>query len=122
MKLSTEQSVTLWFLSALVSLAVPFVFGGGYPLATRLAGSGGLLAVVGVAAIARPILQVGIFEWISLRAFQDLRHIMGDEAQKRYARLEDPDQMHLDEAFEKVFGPMFVGVGTALNGLSGFFS
>ena len=89
---------------------------------TRVAAIGGLIAFVGVLAIARPVWRVGVYQWISNNVFSgmdmDPRYFKGPEVEPKVAIREQAD----DEAFQNVFGPMLVGIGTLVNGFSGYFA
>lgn len=105
------------FLLGIAFISTPFWLLPDRETSAQLAACGGLIAFLGVILIARPVWRVGPFDYISLVIFRDMVDANGDP---RYARLDDPDERGSDDAFQQVIGPMLVGMGTLLNGFSGY--
>ena len=97
-----------------------------YPLSTRVAAGGGLLAAIGGLAIIGPVIRAGgPFNWITLEAYKDIDPRLFSE-DKRFealrAKVNDPEALNGDRMAQHIYGPFMISVGTLLNGFSGFFS
>ncbi|MDI3565049.1 hypothetical protein [Bradyrhizobium sp. Arg816] len=113
----SEQKAALYFLLALVVVALPFLLTpAAYPLSTKVAACGGTLAFIGVLAMSRNVLRVGPFEWITRAVFSHSEEF--SEAVTKEERRAGID----DHVLANVIGPCLVGVGTMINGFSGYFS
>ena len=114
-----ERGLMLYFLAAVVTPFLPSVLAPGYPLSTRVAAGGGLLAALGGLAIIRPVIRAGgPFNWITLETWGDV----DPRLQAQLAKVNDPDSLKMDRFIQHILGPFFISVGTLLNGFSGFFS
>jgi hypothetical protein len=89
-----------------------------YPMSTRVAAIGGSIAFIGGLAMARSVWRIGVFSWISYQIFCDTG--IADERTAR--RIDDPDEQTKDEILRQIFGPYLVGIGTLINGFSGYFN
>jgi hypothetical protein len=111
-----ELEGTFAFMLALLVPCITFYASSGYAMTTRVAAAGGLLAVYGTVLIARPIWRAGgPFAWI---AHDAVRRALGIKEKETD---EEAEQASFDRFYSMLFGPMLVGLGTAANGVSGFF-
>jgi hypothetical protein len=121
-----ERGVALYFLAAVVAPFLPIVLAPGYPISTRVAAGGGLLAALGGLSIIRPVIRAGgPYNWVILEQFGDIDPSLfrdGEELKTQLAKVNDPDALKTDRFVQHIFGPFFIGVGTLINGFSGFFS
>jgi hypothetical protein len=120
----SEQKAALAFLAFLVFVSLP-VWAPTWllplkPLSTRVAGSGGLIALSGVFLMARPVWRLGgfwgPFNYISLRVFMDIIDL-DDPLMKKML---DERERVTDDILLQVLGPLLVGTGTVINAFSGY--
>ena len=83
----------------------------------RIASIGGFIAFVGVVLMSREVVRTGPFHWIAMQFFKDTDLGQVSEADAK----REKDERRTDAFYEKVKGPYLVGIGTVLNGFSGYF-
>ncbi len=78
------------------------------------------MAFVGVLAMSRQVLRIGLFSWVTHLVWYDGvdTSTLTDEVSKKFA---DKDEKQLDAFYQSVIGPYLVGIGTIVNGFSGYF-
>ena len=92
-----------------------------FPASVRGSAIGGLIALYGVVLMAWHVFfRVGVFTWIANLHFSDICGVENvglstDEISDREA------QRKSDLMIQNVYGPYLIGVGTFINGVSGFF-
>ena len=113
--MTQDQKHNLLFLLIPCAFVLPFILS---PTATatsvKVAAAGGLVSLLGVAAMARALLRVGVFHWISQLTVSDFSEF-------KDPRIDDKDEVQADIFYQSVIGPWLVGVGTVINGFSGYF-
>ena len=101
----------LWYLTPL------------YPTPARVAAEGGAIAFVGVLVMAIPVLRVGPFNWVARIYFEEgiseSEPISSTVSRDRKENLDR--QRRNDLINQNLVGPYLVGIGTIINGFSGFF-
>lgn len=117
-----EQTWFAWgFLAVLCGIAaILFYSPDRFPWSTRVAASGGFVAFAGVLAMSRQVLRIGPFSWIAHQVwYADVDpSTLTDAVSKKLA---DSDERQRDAFFQSIIGPYLVGIGTILNGFSGYF-
>ena len=117
--MARERNDDVWFfLLMLVVVVLPFLLTpSSYPLSTRVAACGGSVSFLGVLAMARNVLRIGPFAWIANLYWTEFvpkkkseeEHEKEDEEKKR------------DLLYFNILGPYLIGIGTVINGFSGYF-
>ena len=118
-----EKRMAAGLLFVLVFLALLWYFTSHYPTPARVAAEGGAIAFVGVLVMAIPVLRVGPFNWVAHIYFED------DVTEPKTASSKLPPdqkenldrQRRNDLINQNLIGPYLVGIGTIINGFSGFF-
>lgn len=90
-----------------------------YPNSVVWGAVGGLLAFYGVVVMALPVLRVGPYQWISNLYLTDL--IDKDKSLTNEEKEVIEDQKKSDLFVQQIIGPYLIGIGTFVNGISGFF-
>jgi hypothetical protein len=119
-----ERRFALVFLLSLLGLYLLWYFTAGHQTSARLAALGGAISVLGVVVMARPVLRVGIFQYIANVVFEDVLAV--DDSPERPVTKPSPESARSTRASDlinqNVMGPYLVAVGTIINGFSGLFS
>ncbi len=68
--------------------------------------------------MALPVLRVGPFQWISNLYFFGIQQKSGSTELERQ---QIEDEQKLDLVIQNIVGPYMIGIGTFINGISGFF-
>jgi hypothetical protein len=113
-----EKLLAVFFLIGISVFAGIWFIPSHHPASVRIAAIGGSMAFFGVVLMAIPVLRVGPFTWIAHLYFRDI------EKELRPAGVEhqqDKDQRMFDLFIQNIIGPYLIGIGTLLNGISGFF-
>ncbi|EDL56027.1 hypothetical protein [Gimesia maris] len=118
-----EKRMALIFLISLFVFSAFFYFSSSYPNSVVWGAFGGLLALYGVILMALPVLRVGPFQWIANLYFDDLLIRDGlKEPPTAEEKKRIEAQRKSDLVIQQIFGPYLIGIGTFVNGISGFFS
>ncbi len=113
-----EKKEALIFLFTLVAIGLFIYFTKGFPASVQGAALGGLLAFYGVVLMAIPVLRVGVYQWIENTVFSDyISELQEDDGTKNS---HPRDQRITDLMIQNIFGPYLIGIGTFVNGISGF--
>ncbi len=113
-----ERLLALFFLLGIGVIAGIWFIPTHRPASVRVAAIGGSLAFFGVVLMAIPVLRVGPFTWITNLYFWDIESKSQlTEIERRQAE----DRRRFDLFIQNIIGPYLIGVGTLLNGISGFF-
>jgi len=83
------------------------------PLSSRVAGTGGLIALLGMFITARQVRRIGVLAWISYKVFSRFEGFS-------HEKMNDLEERIDDEIHAQVFGPLLIGLGTVINGFSGY--
>lgn len=123
MQVSEERYFAFCFLFVLVVLAAIWFIPSSYPASVRVAAMGGTLAFLGVILMALPVLRVGPYQYITNVTFEEvdreLAHKKAPPTREELDKLEE--QRIRDLLVQNIFGPYMIGIGTFVNGISGFF-
>jgi len=113
-----ERLFALFFLLGIGTLAGIWFVPAHRPASVRIAAIGGSLAFFGVVLMAIPVLRVGPYTWITNLYFEDIE---GKSQSTESERREAEDRRRFDLFIQNIVGPYLIGIGTLLNGISGFF-
>jgi|SRR5579863_3207165 hypothetical protein len=113
-----EKLFALYFLVGICILAGIWFIPSRHPASVRVAAIGGSLSFFGVILMALPVIRVGPFAWISHLYFPDIERESGST---EFERREFEDKRRFDLFVQNILGPYLIGIGTLLNGISGFF-
>ena len=118
-----EKRMACGLLLVLLLLSLLWYMTPGYPTAARVAAEGGAIAFVGVLVMAIPVLRVGPFNWVAHIYFEEemVESTNTEPAVVREQKEKLDRQRRNDLINQNLVGPYLVGVGTILNGFSGFF-
>jgi hypothetical protein len=75
-------------------------------------------------AMSRGIWRVGVFTLVSLRHYRGINPAYRQpdpELDAAEERLNDPLERDFEDLLQYVIGPYLIGIGTILNGFSGYF-
>jgi hypothetical protein len=117
--MAQERNGDGWFfLLMLVVAALPFLLTpSSYPLSTKVAACGGSVSFLGVLAMARNVLRIGPFAWIAnLHWTEVVPKTKSEEERKK-----EDEEKNRDLLYSNILGPYLVGIGTVINGFSGYF-
>ncbi len=82
-----ERGLALYFLAAVILPFLPALLAPSYPLSTRVAAGGGLLAALGGLAIIAPVIRAGgPYNWVTLEHYKEI-----DSFAMRMARVLRPN-------------------------------
>ena len=118
----------MWRLSFLLGIAVVaaiWFLPASHPASVRVAAIGGSVAFFGVILMALPVLRVGPYRWITVLYFEDILRVVGSEDNPPPTpreRRESENQRRTDLLVQNIYGPYLIGLGTVINGFSGFFA
>lgn len=113
-----ERLFALFFLLGISVFAGIWFIPSHRPASVRIAGIGGSMAFFGVELMAIPVLRVGPFTWIAHLYFREIeKELRPTEVERQ----QDKDQRIFDLFIQNIIGPYLIGIGTLLNGISGFF-
>ena len=105
----------VWEVGIVLAIPCLFLFSPEQiPLSSRVAGTGGLIALMGIFVTARQVRRTGALAWISVNVFSKF---FGEYS---HENMNDPKERIEDEIHAQVFGPMLIGLGTVINGFSGY--
>ena len=118
-----EKRMAWGLLLVLVFLSLLWYVTPGYPTAARVAAEGGAIAFVGLLVMAIPVLRVGPFNWVAHIYFEEdaAAPTSTVPALAREQKEKLDRQRRNDLINQNLVGPYLVGVGTIINGFSGFF-
>ena len=113
----------LYFLLGIAVLVSIWFIPSSRPASVRVAAIGGTLAFFGVILMAIPVLRVGPLQWIADLATEGTRKYFEYEKKPptELERREIEDQRTFDLLMQNIVGPYLIGIGTFINGISGFF-
>ena len=116
-----EKRMAVGLLFVLVFLSLLWYLTPHYPIPARVAAEGGAIAFVGVLVMAIPVLRVGPFKWVAHIYFEGSIDA-STSIEVSAVQKENLDRQRRNDLInQNLIGPYLVGIGTIINGFSGFF-
>jgi hypothetical protein len=118
-----EKRMAAGLLLVLVILSLLWYLTPHYPMPARVAAEGGAIAFVGVLVMAIPVLRVGPFNWVAHIYFDgNIDASRPTSFEVSADEKENLDRQRRNDLInQNLVGPYLVGIGTIINGFSGFF-
>ncbi len=116
-----EKYFALGFIFVIATLAGIWIIPSAHPASVRVSAMGGTLAFFGVVIMALPVLRVGPFQWILNLHFEDIKKDFSQSPTTETELKDREDQRTFDLLIQNIIGPYMIGIGTFVNGISGFF-